>query len=102
MTGPSKRVPLARQGGARSRVRKSLLGLCAGLGLLQLFADVPLQAATGGPDAFGYEWRDTADGALYAWKEINTTAVDLALGDDNLSAPQNLGFSFRYYGVDYT
>ena len=62
-------------------------------------------ADTGGPDAFGYRWKDNteADGPVYNWIDITTfpsaTEVKL-LGDDNSRGPFTLGFNFHYYWYD--
>jgi hypothetical protein len=60
--------------------------------------------AAGGPDTYGYKWKDSdeAGGPVYNWVEINSSGTALGLGDDGESAALNLGFTFNYYGVDYT
>ncbi|MCH8332129.1 MAG: T9SS type A sorting domain-containing protein [Bacteroidetes bacterium] len=59
-----------------------------------LFAD------NGGPDDFGYKWRDnqSPNGPVYNWIDItsNGTMV-LGLGDDNYVGPFSIGFDFHYY-----
>ena len=59
-------------------------------------------AATGGPDTYGYTWRDVSDGATYSWIDISGTGTDLGMGDESLSAPQSLGFSVTFYGNSYS
>ncbi|MDA3886066.1 MAG: C25 family cysteine peptidase [Candidatus Delongbacteria bacterium] len=60
--------------------------------------------ATGGPDTYGYKWKDSdeADGPVYNWVEINGDGTGLGLGDDGEASGLNLGFTFNYYGIDYT
>ncbi|MCK4980624.1 MAG: hypothetical protein KAS62_09515, partial [Candidatus Delongbacteria bacterium] len=60
--------------------------------------------ASGGPDTYGYKWKDSDEigGPVYNWVEINGSGTALGLSDDGESAALNLGFTFNYYGVDYT
>jgi uncharacterized repeat protein (TIGR01451 family) len=62
----------------------------------------PLSA--GGPDTFGYTFRDSAqpDGPAYDWVEIGGTGTAVLLGDDDSDGPFRIGFSFDFYGGDYT
>ena len=67
--------------------------------LLCLVAVIPssLFAATCGPDAFGYEWRDDESGALFENKPfVNPGSVT---GNDAVAV--SLGFPFYYYGTTY-
>jgi hypothetical protein len=62
-------------------------------------------ALTGGPDAYGYIWRDNAEpnGPVYSWIDIVGLpgAINvLGLGDDNTSGPYPMGFNFHYYWYD--
>lgn len=62
----------------------------ATLPLVFLFCTAALQAASGGPDAYGYVWRDSnePDGPAYAWIDITTTGTMVTgLGDDNVVGP---------------
>ncbi|MBZ0203522.1 MAG: T9SS type A sorting domain-containing protein [Ignavibacteria bacterium] len=58
--------------------------------------------SSGGPDSFGYTWRDTilTAGTLgfkdTTWGTGTWTRVN-GLGDDNLVGPFAMGWSFRYY-----
>jgi subtilisin family serine protease len=64
-------------------------------------AGVPVAEAHGGPDGGGYRWVDSSDpsGPAFAWVDAASLGSSLALtGDDNLSAPVDLGFDFPYYG----
>ena len=51
----------------------------------------------GGPDAFGYRWVPIP----FAYEDIENTN-ELNLGDDQVSDPLPMGFSFQYYGAEYT
>jgi hypothetical protein len=60
---------------------------------------------TGGPDAAGMKWidSDTTGGPVYNWHDITTTGTNVPLAsfdDATISIP--LGFTFNYYGTDYT
>jgi hypothetical protein len=61
-----------------------------------------LMAASGGPDVFGYIWKDSNEpnGPVYNWIDIKTKPsvfeVKL-LSDDNNRGPFNMGFNFNYY-----
>ena len=65
-----------------------------------------LIAGNGGPDRFGYTWKDSyeIDGPVYKWYEIpsNTDEVVTGLGDDNVIGPFPIGgkFIFYWYPVD--
>lgn len=62
-------------------------------------------ADTGGPDQFGYTWKDNTEpgGPVYNWIDIttipNATQVKL-LGDDNSRGPFFMNFNFHYYWYD--
>lgn len=59
----------------------------------------PLAAqATGGPDAFGYTWDDTA---AYGWIDTSS-GTPIAMRDDDYAGPLPIGFTFSYYGKSYT
>ena len=69
-------------------------------------APLPLgPALAGGPDAFGYIYRDSreGDGPQYEWEEISGsgTALSVANSDDTFFGPLPLGFDFDFYGVTY-
>ncbi len=61
-----------------------------------------LFAAVGGPDIFGYTWKDSNEpnGPVYSWIDItalpNTIQVT-GLSDDNNTGPFPIGFNFQYY-----
>ncbi|MGB5528858.1 MAG: C25 family cysteine peptidase, partial [Ignavibacteriaceae bacterium] len=67
----------------------------------------------GGPDLFGYEWIDSnePEGPVYEWNDISTTGtlVDNWVAtsiypavDEGKAGPFQLGFNFKYYGIDYS
>ena len=57
--------------------------------------------STGGPDAFGYTFRDSAEanGPVYDWIDISSTGTSLGIGSDSRHGPLSLGFNFSYYGT---
>ena len=55
----------------------------------------------GGPDVFGYTWRDSDDpnGPSFDWVDITTIGTLLTLtGDDAIATGIPLGFGFPFYG----
>ncbi|MEM6272405.1 MAG: T9SS type A sorting domain-containing protein [Bacteroidota bacterium] len=78
--------------------------LFAYLVLLGVFS--PLLAGGGGPDNYGYTWKDSGEPEVnFSWIDVPNRpgAVQITtLGDDNFSAPISLGFSFRYYWLNFT
>jgi len=67
-------------------------------------AGAPVAEAHGGPDGGGYRWVDSSDpsGPAFAWVDAASLGTSLSLnGDDNLSAPIDLGFDFPFYGRSF-
>jgi len=79
-------------------------GNASASGDFEQFPILPLD--NGGPDAYGYYFIDSGDSAfnapVYNWIEISGygTAIDFNSDDQNLG-PFLIGFTFRYYGVDF-
>jgi len=59
---------------------------------------------TGGPDAFGYTYKDNfePDGPQYNFIDISATGTPVYLSDDDSDGPFDVGFTFNFYGIDYT
>jgi subtilisin family serine protease len=59
----------------------------------------PPATGYGGPDAFGYSWRDSdaPGGPVYDWVDIS--GVGEVVGDGDNYGPFALGFDFPYYGT---
>lgn len=84
-------------------MKKNLLVLFAALSTLGM------NAATGGPDTYGYTWIDSNEpnGPMYNWIEIATPAggsgtYRSAINcDDCHEANIPLGFNFPYYGTNF-
>lgn len=58
---------------------------------------------SGGPDTYGYEWRDSNDpnGPTYSWLNIQDVGVQVnGLTDDNSSSQIAMGMDFHYYWYD--
>ncbi len=72
--------------------------------ILLLFSST-MFAGTGGPDIFGYTWKDSNEpgGPAFQWRDIISVAgasqVKL-LGDDNSRGPFFMNFNFHYYWYD--
>ena len=64
----------------------------------------PQLLGSGGPDGYGYFWSDSDEpgGPTFNWVEINGVGTPQTFGDDSNQGPFPLGFTFNYYGVDYT
>jgi hypothetical protein len=70
-------------------------------------ATTTLAQTQGGPDTYGYVWRDSNDpnGPTYNWIDIVGApgAVQVSgLADDNIRGPFTIGFPFRFYWYDVT
>jgi len=57
----------------------------------------------GGPDPFGYRWSDSNDpgGPVYSWINV-IGGTNVLLSNDDFEPGIPLGFTFHYYGNDYT
>lgn len=75
---------------------KKITALCIAL----VFLSVNIGLAGGGPDAYGYTWKDNNDagGPTYNWIDIVNEQPVTDLSDDN-SSPNwiDMGFDFQYY-----
>lgn len=59
----------------------------------------------GGPDGFGYKWKDSDEpnGPLFNYIDISSTGTLVeGLLDDNYVGSFPIGFTFNFYGSDYT
>jgi PGF-pre-PGF domain-containing protein/uncharacterized repeat protein (TIGR01451 family) len=70
------------------------------LGLLVFAGGV--SASSGGPDSFGYYFRDSNSGEPYNWIEISGTGAATGVTGDDDSALISIGFPFQFYGNTYT
>jgi hypothetical protein len=70
------------------------------------FGNGPDARAAGGPDDFGYWFLDSneAGGPTYGYVDISATGATAIVGysDDSVAGPLPIGFTFNFYGVDYT
>jgi hypothetical protein len=64
----------------------------------------PSVESVGGPDAFGYVYVDSNEpgGPLFSWVDLSSTGTAIPFGDDTTHGPFALGFTFNFYGLDYT
>ncbi len=58
----------------------------------------------GGPDAFGYVWKDSnePDGPVYDWVELAGVGTQLTFTADDEVLPVTLPWAFSFYGTAYT
>ena len=78
---------------------RALLCACAFWILYTTSVSAQIQGR-GGPDLYGYTWRDSYDsvGPLYSWVDITTTGTQvLGLADDNVIGPFAIPNEFQYY-----
>ena len=67
----------------------------------------PVTKSSGGPDAFGYTWKDSDEptgGPTFNWIDISVSGTDVTTGltDDNFIGPFSIGFNFPFYDSVYT
>ncbi len=65
----------------------------------------PVASARGGPDRFGYRWRDSDQpgGPVFNWFDIRQVGFPLLIGgDDVTSGPLVMGFTFPFYGSNFS
>ncbi len=73
--------------------------------IIKGFEYVPTGGRSGGPDSFGYTFKDSniPDGPAYEWIEISGTGTEvLSSSDDSVVDNINIGFFFNFYGTDYS
>ncbi|MBU0618482.1 MAG: LamG domain-containing protein, partial [Planctomycetes bacterium] len=93
---------VARTGRLTARFHPFVFIACTALALA---GSQGVSADTGGPDAAGYRFIDSneAGGPAYDFEDISGTGTRIdTLSDDNVVGPFPLGFTFEYYGTDYT
>lgn len=63
----------------------------------------PAAADAGGPDGFGYTYRDSAEpaGPVFDFQDISSSGTPLDLSDDDVSDGLPMGFPFEFYGATY-
>ena len=86
-------IPGSKAGAYRAMIRTATL-------LSTTCLTLALFAANGGPDQYGYTWKDSdePDGPVYEWIDITTTGTQVTgLADDNIVGPYVLGENFPFY-----
>ncbi|HEX6943502.1 MAG TPA: choice-of-anchor D domain-containing protein, partial [Gemmatimonadaceae bacterium] len=99
-TAPNARVSTAR---SSSGATANTLPTGIGKGETDTRSYPDMGQHSGGPDPFGYHWRDSNDpgGPVFNWIDASS-GVSLFLADDDFLSNIPLGFTFRYYGEQYT
>lgn len=77
----------------------SRLPAAAAILILMLLSAASGQAASVGPDRFGYV---ATDAAVYSFADISSSGVGILAGADDDAAAVNIGFSFPFYGRSFT
>ncbi len=69
-----------------------------------LRAAIERRLGAGGPDVFGYAWRDSDHpyGPQYAWVDIGADGLAVPLADDQNADVFDLGFAFPFYDRTFT
>jgi len=70
--------------------------------LVSLLAMSSVTAKTGGPDAYGFTYKDSESDVPFEWIEISWTGTDTGLTGDDVSMDVNIGFNFMFYGNIYS
>lgn len=79
----------------------SLLSLL--VGVFSPFSPEVADAASGGPDTYGYRYWDSASGVSYSWISHTGSATTITgRSDDSVHGPYSFGFTFNFYGTDQT
>ena len=88
---------------------RKLLVLFIGVFFVFMFLPPASMAATGGPDAGGYEYYDSDEegAAPFVWESIEGNKNSVGIPEFHeersiLFGPVPIGFTFSFYGVDYT
>lgn len=87
-----------------SRLDKVLINFIFLLSFLFLFSSLSI-ANQGSPDSYGYVWTDSnapSPTIAYSWDEISGTGTTIVGGCDDCGSTIPIGFTFNYYGTDYT
>ncbi len=75
-------------------------------GAADMRVGLPATLGAGGPDAFGYSWRDSDEpgGPAYVWNDISSSGTWLGSvsGCDDCFQQQAISFSFPFYGQEFT
>ncbi|OIP93397.1 MAG: hypothetical protein AUK24_00035 [Syntrophaceae bacterium CG2_30_49_12] len=83
---------------------KKIFLIIVGTAVSLLLISSASMALTGGPDGFGYEFYDSSEGDVppFSWIDISESGSLLGLNDDQVAGPIPIGFTFKFYGHNYT
>ena len=71
--------------------------------IIGLCASQQSSAESGGPDSFGYTFKDSNEtgGPAYNWIDISSNGTSFNLTGDSVRGPYDIGFDFFFYGEWY-
>lgn len=72
---------------------------------VSVYETTPPRATAGGPDGYGYAWRNSldAEGPAYDWVDITAVGTPITFsGGDSYAGPFDIGMNFDFYGTSFS
>ena len=102
----TEHLTVTNTGGSTLEVTAAADQGSAGLGTGLVYAPDAGAEGAGGPDAFGYRWKDSDEsgGPAYDFVDISSTGTQISFTsqDDALSAAIAMGMTFPFYGTNFS